>query len=421
MIRCANCAEVRAQVQEPIPWLPRGAGCSYGDAAILDEGRLLLLDGPQRSSTTVSNSDSIVVSSAETLRRLLSTLANEGLTLPVVPGVLDATVGGVLAADAHGKNHPVRGSLRDVTRSIRLVLPSGEEVECDRDRNQDLFEATIGGMGLTGMIVEAQLDVIAYGGPNASVEVLTTPDLESSLEQLRQLGQRQEHVAAWLDPTAPDDAFGRGIVVGGTANNHGGNENRSWNFSRALPFPPGLGGFLGPTTLRWHNNFRYRFAGRSDRVRSWKLEQLLFPLDRWSNWKRIYQPRGFHQHQSLIPHSCCQQAIKKLLKIACSGALEPTLVVLKCMRSGGGWLSFPEQGMTLTMDIRADEDSPEILRRLDQEVAEQGGRVYLAKDTTLTPELLARMYPDLPRFLELRQRIDPDRKIASDLSRRLDL
>jgi decaprenylphospho-beta-D-ribofuranose 2-oxidase len=402
-------------------WLPRGGGFSYGDAAILDEGRLLLLDCPEGSGTICSDSGSIVVPSALTLRTLLSTLATEGLTLPVVPGVLDATVGGVLAADAHGKNHLIRGSLRDVTRSLRLLLPTGEVVECDRDRNQDLFGATIGGMGLTGMILEAQLEVIPFAGPQASVEVLTTPDLETSLEQLQRLGQRQEHVAVWLDPTARDGAWGRGIVVGGAVENSGGNEQRSWNLSRAFPFPPGLGRLLGPRTLRWHNQFRYRFAGGSDRVRSWKLERLLFPLERWSNWKRIYQPGGFHQHQSLIPQGSCQQAIKKLLKIACSGVLAPTLVVLKCMRRGGGWLSFPEQGMTLTMDLRADGDSPEILRRLDQEVADQGGRVYLAKDSTLTPELLARMYPDLPRFLELRQRVDPDRKIASDLSRRLDL
>ena len=420
VIRCTDATQVRESIQQSTHWLPRGAGCSYGDAALLDEGRLLLLD-PGDSVVDAPDSGAVVVSAGMNLRNLLSRLSTLGFTLPVVPGVLDATVGGVLAADAHGKNHLVRGSLRDVTRSLRLLLPSGDVVDCDRDRDPDLFHATIGGMGLTGMILEAQLEVMAYGGPHASVEVMTTPDLDTSLEKLRDLGQLQEHVAAWLDPTASAGSFGRGIVVGGTAPTHGDRQKEPWDLSRALPFPPGLGRLLCPTTLRWHNQLRYRFAGANDRARSWKLERLLFPLEKWSNWKRIYQPGGFHQHQSLIPLDRCQYAIRKLLTIACSGALAPPLVVLKCMRSGGGWLSFPEQGMTLTMDIRAAGKSREILCKLDQEVADQGGRVYLAKDSTLTPELLARMYPDLSRFQELRQRIDPDRKIASDLSRRLDL
>lgn len=129
MIRCADSTEASQQAKESKLWLPRGAGCSYGDAAILDQGHLLLLDRPQVSETSSESSDSVIVSSALTLRNLLSTLASEGLTLPVVPGVLDATVGGLIAADAHGKNHLNRGSFRDVTDSFQLLLSSGEVVD----------------------------------------------------------------------------------------------------------------------------------------------------------------------------------------------------------------------------------------------------------------------------------------------------
>ena len=421
VIRCADSTEASQQAKESKLWLPRGAGCSYGDAAILDQGHLLLLDRPQVSETSSENSDSVIVSSALTLRNLLSTLASEGLTLPVVPGVLDATVGGLIAADAHGKNHLNRGSFRDITDSFQVLLSSGEVVDCDRSHNQELFEGTIGGVGLTGMILAAQLQVIPFAGPRALVEVTSTPDLETSLEQLHRQAQRQEHVAAWIDPTPSGAAFGRGIVVAGTPVTGSENEKTAWNLSRGCPFPPGLGRMLTPRTLRWHNQLRHGFTRGGDHSRPWKLDQLLFPLERWSNWKRLYQPRGFHQHQSLLPPGSSPQAIRNLLKMACSGALEPTLVVAKCMRSGGGWLSFPDQGITLTMDIRADQDSENLLRRLNEEVADQGGKVYLAKDSTLTPGLLARMYPDLSRFRDLRQRIDPDRKIASNLSRRLDL
>ncbi|MGE4620259.1 MAG: FAD-binding oxidoreductase [Planctomycetota bacterium] len=401
--------------------MPRGAGCSYGDAAILDEGRLLLLDLPPGSDSYSGDSHSIVVSSAQTLRGLLSALAREGLTLPVVPGVLDATVGGVLAADAHGKNHRLRGSFRDVTHSLLLLLPTGEIIECDRDQNADLFAATIGGMGLTGMILEAQLEVIPLTAPRADVVVKKTRDLQSSIDQLRTLGDSHEHVAAWIDPTVSGKSFGRGIVVGGNPVIGPAPQRHSWNLSSGISFPRGLSGLLRPQVLRWHNQLRYRFTTATGDTQSWKLEQLLFPLERFPHWKRIYGADGFHQHQSLIPYSAGIQAIDQLITSASSGTLAPPLVVLKCFRRGGGWLSFPDEGWTLTMDLRADEKSKVLMKRLNEEVADLGGRVYLAKDSTLTPELLSRMYPDLPRFLELRQQVDPGQKVASELSRRLGL
>ncbi len=403
------------------PWLPRGAGCSYGDAALLDQGNLLLMDHPLDDEAISEIAGSVIVSGSLTLRQLLSSLAAEGLTLPVVPGVLDATVGGVIAADAHGKNHLNRGSFRDVTGSLQILLPDGELVDCDHQNHRDLFEGTIGGMGLTGMVLSARLQVIPFAGPRALVEVTRTRDLEASLEQLQIQAQRQEHVAVWIDPTPSGAAFGRGIVAAGTTESDQGDGKTDWRLPRGCPFPPGLGRLLNRRTLCWHNQFRYGVTRVGAVPRRWKLEQLLFPLERWSNWKRIYQPGGFHQHQSLLPPGSSFDAVRDLLEHACSGPLVPTLVVAKCMRRGGGWLSFPDEGITLTIDIRADGGSVDLLRKLDEIVAGHGGKVYLAKDTTLTPQLLERMYPDHSRFMELRERIDPDRRIESELSRRLDL
>ncbi|MDE0960690.1 MAG: FAD-binding oxidoreductase [Planctomycetota bacterium] len=411
--------------------LPRGGGCSYGDAAILDQGRLLQLEPHPNeefhsSSSLVDTERSTVsVSAAVTLRQLLPRLARQGVTLPVVPGVLDATVGGMLAADVHGKNHLRRGSIGEVTSELRLVLPSGEVIDCDRDREPDIFRATIGGMGLTGMILEARLSVIPLLAARAHVQVMATASLEESLDQLDRLASCHEHVAAWLDPTANGSAFGRGIVVGGTmvtADEPGSSDRPSvstWDLHRGREFPAALGWLMSPTGIRCHNTVRHALAKLGRRDHLWDLGRLLFPLERWSHWKKVYQPAGFHQHQSLIPTAHGRAAIGELLELSNSASCPSSLVVLKKMGKGAGGLSFGAEGLTLTMDFRSEVGVTEILHRCDSLVAEVGGRVYLAKDTTLTPQLVRTMYPQLDQFLRLRSRIDPDRKLNSDLSRRL--
>lgn len=431
VIRCQGVEESRILLREDGPWLPRGGGCSYGDAAILDQGRLLQLKPPSgdpilsaAATPTDLQSPSVSVSAAVTLRQLLPLLARQGLTLPVVPGVLDATVGGMLAADVHGKNHLSRGSIGDVTVALQLLIPSGEVIDCDRDREPEIFRGTIGGMGLTGVILEARLAVIPLLADRVEVQVLATKNLQESLAQLDRLAASEEHVAAWIDPTARGSEFGRGIVVGGTvvATDRVVRSNRSsWDLPRGHRFPAGFSWALSPIGIRCHNAVRHALARIGRRQRSWELERLLFPLERWRDWKKIYQPDGFHQHQSLIPEDHCSGTIRELLELSNRARCPSTLVVIKKMRKGAGGLSFGAEGMTLSMDFKATAGVKEILHHCDSRVADVGGRVYLAKDSTLTPELLRRMYPQVDQFLSLRNRIDPDRKLNSDLSRRLEI
>ncbi|MEE2857070.1 MAG: FAD-binding oxidoreductase [Planctomycetota bacterium] len=423
LIRCSNIDDLRTSIQMPGRWLPRGAGCSYGDAALLEEGRLVHLDDEAAGEIEQPSSGSITVSAAVTLRALLSELATRGLTLPVVPGVLDATIGGIVAADVHGKNHLTRGSIRDVTDSLKLMLPSGELVDCDRTAETDLFEATIGGMGLTGMITEVELQVIPLSARTVRVEQIATSDLESSLNQLRLLSQHHEHVAAWLDPTPRGAAFGRGIVVAGSPLLESQQpqmvQQGRWDLNPGSALPPLVGALVTPVGITCHNTLRHLRARFWRGTSTWKLDRLLFPLERWKNWKQIYNPKGFHQHQSLVPAPRCDVVIRQLLEMSVSGACPPTLVVLKMMRQGSGWLSFPDDGMTLSMDFRSEAGTVELLRQLDERVAQEEGRVYLAKDSTLTPELFRAMYPDLGKFQQIRQQFDPQRKLNSELSLRL--
>ena len=173
--------------------------------------------------------------------------------------------------------------------------------------------------------------------------------------------------------------------------------------------------------VRWHNEVYYQMAKWAPSLRRMTLEGLLFPLEAWRDWKRIYGPAGFHQHQCLIPEQAGVSAVEALFDHVEKAGVSPTLVVIKRMGEGFGGLSFPAPGWTVSMDFAHSEKVLTLLEKLNEQVADVSGRVYLAKDSTLTSDQLRRMYPDLESFQEVRQRVDPEKRICSSLSRRLGL
>lgn len=177
----------------------------------------------------------------------------------------------------------------------------------------------------------------------------------------------------------------------------------------------------GENLIHWHNRLYHLLARRASRSSFWPLEKLLFPLEAWSSWQKVYEPAGFHQHQSLIPEKAGLSAVKSLFQLVSDGGISPTLVVIKRMGEGRGGLSFPAPGWTVSMDFAHGSEVLTLLGRLNQFTAEAGGRVYLSKDSTLSAELMREMYPDLGSFMEVRNRVDPQRKIRSCLADRLDL
>jgi len=425
ILRCESLDDLRQLTRDPDPWLPVGSGCSYGDAAILDQGRLVRLVDDVVDSPDPLEDLTVQVAASTPLRNLLPVLARSGVTLPVMPGVLDATVGGMLAADVHGKNHPVRGSFRSGVRGFRMMLPDGEMIECSRDQQPEIFEATVGGMGLTGIVIDVVLEVIPLHEATATVDVVVSSNLHETLEEMKALAGRREYVAAWIDATATGRQRGRGVITGGDLagerSTQASEEPVQWNPRSGSPLPAPLRGMLGPFTIGLHNRFRYWSASWGRNSLRCSAQQLLFPLERWSDWRRAYPPGGFHQHQSQIPLDGCEESIRALLERAGKGPCPPALVVAKMFGPGGGWLSFPDEGMTLSMDFRSDDGVVNKLTELDAMVASIGGKVYLAKDTTLTADLLREMYPQLDRFLQVRDRVDPARILQSQLSRRLDI
>ncbi|OUU20104.1 MAG: hypothetical protein CBC13_11485 [Planctomycetia bacterium TMED53] len=417
LVNCDDVNSAKAGIQDSAYWLPRGAGCSYGDAALSDGGRLLR---PQFPSEIVasSNPNSVRVPASMPLGELLARLSLEELTLPVVPGVLAATVGGMVAADVHGKNHQRSGSFGNWVEAIKLMPPDGEYRWCTRESDRELFEGTIGGMGLTGIILEIDLRVVRRSDSLAQVHVEATDSIAQTLDRLEKSSRTADHSSAWLDLALNSPSLGRGVVIGGFLQSvEKETVSQLWEPRSGPVFPPMP--VPGESMIRLHNSFYHGFARLLPVVRRWPLEKLLFPLEAWRDWRNVYGKSGFYQHQCLIPESVRVAGLESILKMIKECQISPTLAVLKMMGEGNGGLSFPAPGVTLSLDFRNQAGVLQLLNNLNALVAEFGGRVYLAKDSTLTAGLFQKMYPQLDQFLELRRRIDPGGRIRSDLSSRL--
>lgn len=414
--------------------IARGAGRSYGDAA-QNAGGAVLQTAALRDFALLGLDPPLARAGAGlTLGELLARLAESGLTLPVLPGTRHVTVGGAIAADVHGKNHRRDGSFGHHLASFTLCTPGGELVEVSREHEPDLFAASIGGMGLTGVIVDATLRVRAAASPVLEADVDRAASVSEAIAIMRQGDHR--YAIAWLDLLASGRRFGRSTVVrseerplgadGGEGRSDG---DRGERIAVALPGRPRLrvpgrwpSGGLPAEAVRVVNALRWHATRSHARCLPVAMGGHFFPLDAIAGWNRLYGAGGLVQYQFAVPDAHVQ-LVEDALGLLRDARLPMYLAVLKRLGQGsGGLLSFPLPGWTLAIDFPADAPGLSwALTRLDEQVAAAGGRVYLAKDGRLAPEMLAAMYPQLERFRQVRQRIDPDGLLRSDMAIRLGL
>jgi decaprenylphospho-beta-D-ribofuranose 2-oxidase len=410
--------------------IARGLGRSYGDAAqnagglVLHTGRLdrvLALDG---------RSGLVTVQSGLSLGRLARYLQPHGLFLPVWPGTRAVTVGGAVAADVHGKNHHRDGGMGRHVTSMTVATADGQlrEVSPKPNQDPDLFWGTLGGMGLTGVVTEVTLQALRVPSPWMSVDVTRAPDLDALLAALADADRRRYSVA-WVDCLAAGRHTGRGVVT--SADHACVEEVRSARRGPAAvpdPDPPARvraprwapPGLLNRRSVGAFNTAWY-LAAPSHR-QGWIQPPARFfnPLDKVADWNRLYGPRGLVQYQCVVPDTATVETLLARLRLARAPSF--LLVLKRFGRANPGPLSFPRPGWTLALDLPAGLDGlPALLDRMDHDVATAQGRVYLAKDSRLRPELLATMYPELEAWCRLRERVDPHRRWQSDLGRRLSL
>lgn len=399
--------------------IARGLGRSYGDAAQNAGGTVLEMTS-LNAVGPVDAQGLVTVEAGASIADLLTAFIPEGWLPPVMPGTRFVTVGGAIAADVHGKNHHRDGSFADHVVSFRLLTPGGDLLDVSHDDDPELFAATAGGMGLTGVVFDATLRLTPM--PTAAIRAVhrRVPDLDAMLALLE--ADPARYSVAWIDMTAPARARGRGeAILGEHADPAAGDRPLATPGAPRISTPRGLpDGLLSWAVVRIGSGARYRLAAER-RARLEALGPFFFPLDGIRDWNRVYGPGGLVQHQFVVPSTRADVVRAALDVVAGSGVAAP-LAVLKRLGGGRGMLAFPIEGWTLAVDFpaRARGLSP-LLDRLDELVAEAGGRVYLAKDSRMRPQMLSAMYPELGRFRRVRERVDPDGRLRSDLARRLEL
>ncbi|MBL8064345.1 MAG: FAD-binding oxidoreductase [Chthonomonadaceae bacterium] len=405
--------------------IARGLGRSYGDAALNSSGTTVLTTKLDRFVEFDATTGLVRAEAGLSLGALLKAMVPRGWFVPVTPGTQNCTLGGCLAADVHGKNHHRDGTFsRHVTKAT-LVLASGET----RVLNQSdpLFWATAGGMGLTGIIREVELQLIPVETAYMQVKHVKSPDLDTTIELLTDPAHDAQYTVAWIDCLASGASLGRGVFMAGDhAPKSAVPLNREdplrLKMKNTKPFPIDLPGFaLNPFTIKLFNAAYNSFQGRRGEFLS-PYPSFFYPLDGIDQWNRMYGKRGFVQYQFVLPAATAQIAMREVLRRFSEARRASFLAVLKRFGAQGpGLLSFPTEGLTLSLDIPMSSGILEFLDGMDAFVRNHGGRIYLAKDSRMGPEMLRAGYPRLDEFCEVRRLVDPAGRFSSDLSRRLKL
>lgn len=402
----------------------RGNGRAYGDAAI-GVRQTIATAHLNRMRAFDSDTGRATVEAGLLLSDLIATFLPRGFFPYVVPGTSFVSVGGAIAADVHGKNHHCEGGFGRYVETLLLALPTGETVLASREEHPDLFQATIGGMGLTGTILEATIRLRPVETGWIRQRTIVADNLSAAIAGLDSC-ERVTYSVAWIDCLAKGARLGRSLIFLGehAASDQLDDRRLASRFplrKPALSVPVDAPSFvLNHWTVAAFNEAYFRAGAR--KAASPVLvpaHPYFFPLDALGNWNRIYGRRGFVQHQCVLPAKNAEGTLAEMLdRIARRGG-SSFLAVLKKLGEGGGALSFPMEGYTLALDFPIERDLFSFLDELDEVVVAAGGRLYLAKDARQSRATFEAGYPDLSRFREVRRTIDPTGKITSRLAERI--
>jgi decaprenylphospho-beta-D-ribofuranose 2-oxidase len=432
VVRPGSADELAKATADPPPrgLVARGLGRAYGDAAQNAGGRVVDTTGVAGILDLDVPSGVVRVAAGTSLDELLRVLVPQGLFVPVTPGTRFVTVGGAIASDIHGKNHHADGTFGAHVQSLVLALPDGTTRTLTPAGSPAEFWATCGGMGLTGTIVEATVACKHIETSLLAVDTDRVADLDDLLDRLREGQQRYRYSVAWVDLLAPGRHLGRSVLTQGdfaplAALAPGDRRRRDpLHFApRApVPAPHAPSGLLNRLTIGAFNEFWFRKAPARRRDELQSITTFFHPLDMADGWNRLYGGRGFLQWQCLLPFG--EEAVLRRCIEALSDFRAPSFIAfLKTFGAADpGPLSFPAPGWTLALDVPAGSlELAGLLDRLDLDVVEAGGRQYLAKDSRVRPDLVPAMYPRLDEWRTVRDGLDPDRRLTSDLARRLHL
>lgn len=394
--------------------LAHGMGRSYGDVCLNPGGALWATRGLDRFLEFDQEQGLLRCEAGVLLRDIQQLAVPRGWMLPVTPGTWFVTVGGAIANDVHGKNHHRQGTFGDHVQSLVLQRTDGQQLECNREVHADWLSATVGGLGLTGLVTEACLQLRPVTGPLLEVETHPFENLEQFYRLSEESEESWEYAVAWIDCVHPRKR--RGIFLRANHSQTPGVDQNEPVRQLGLPLTPPLS-LVNRLTLRPFNAAYYHWHRLHAGSSVSHYRSFFYPLDSIARWNRMYGPRGFYQYQCLIPGSDTQAVVEELISATSRARSGSFLAVLKTFgdRPAAGMLSFPAEGTTLALDFpNRGDDTLALFGRLDAIVESAGGKIYAAKDARMPRQLFESGYPGLAAFLDYR---DPG--VSSGLSRRL--
>ena len=393
--------------------LAYGMGRSYGDVCLNPGGTLLCTTGLDHFIAFDERTGRLVCEAGVLLRDIQRLVIPRGWILPVTPGTQLVTVGGAIANDVHGKNHHVLGSFGDHVQRLTIIRSDGEVIHCGPSERADWFAATVGGLGLTGVVTQADIQLRRVAGPWLNTETIPYADLDEFFRLADDSEVNWEHTVSWIDCIT--GGGGRGLFMRGNPT-HAGERSIPPGRKLTMPFVPPVS-LVNRLSLRPFNTVYYH-------LKKWRAgnaiahyETFFYPLDNLLEWNRIYGPKGFFQYQSVVPRAVGRDAVQAMLKEIARSGDGSFLAVLKTFGNlqPVGMMSFPQPGVTLALDFpNRGERTHKLFERLDAIVREAKGRLYPAKDSRMPKEMFEAGYPRLAEYIQYR---DPG--ISSGLSRRL--
>jgi FAD/FMN-containing dehydrogenase len=386
--------------------LPYGNGRSYGDSCLNRGGLLLRTHRLDRFIRFDPVSGVLACEAGVLLAEILQLAIPRRWFLPVAPGTQYVTVGGAIANDVHGKNHHVAGTFGRHVNGFELLRSDGSRRHCSRDKNPEWFSATIGGLGLTGLITWAELQLKPIDTPWIDSETIRFGSLEEFFALCAESDKNWEYTVAWIDCVGRPNRLGRGLFTRG--NHAGESKGAVWHSARrmGLPFVPPFS-LVNGLSLRMFNAFYYRKQLTKRLCLFQHCERFFFPLDGIEHWNRMYGPKGFYQYQCVVPTDGDREVLIRLLGEISRSGLGSFLAILKLfgVSTSPGILSFPRAGVTLALDFpNRGERLEQLFLRLDAVVGEAGGRLYPAKDGRMSGEMFRTGYPNWKTFSQF---VDP--------------
>lgn len=403
--------------------LSRGLGRSYGDSSLpaVASDRIVNSRLANRILSFDAHTGVLRAEAGLTLVDLVRLMVPRGWFPPVVPGTKFVTLGGMVASDVHGKNHHREGCFGAHVRALRVRLADDRIVECSPASDADLFHGSIGGMGLLGHILEVEFAMVRIPTRWLRFERERVPSIAVFLERLSSAAPQWPMTMGWIDCVHRGKAMGRGVLTAGRwatadeARAHPPAPPREMVIP--IEFPNWA---LNAVTSGLFNTAYYWSHMRRTVSGTMAPDSFFFPLDAILEWNRAYGSRGFTQYQCVVPRAAGAGAVCEFMeRLTRLGAASPLCVIKDCGPEGLGVLSFPLEGTSIAVDMAVSPDIQRIVDALNEFIISVGGRIYLTKDRFTRPEHFRAMEPRLPRFLELRAKWDPSRRLRSAQSRRL--